>query len=162
MHSLAARHPWRLDIPLLLSFSIVLLAQGLTTPALEIRALFIFRDQHTVVSNIQKLHSDGRTTAALVLAGCSIVYPAVKIAVLLFLWLTPFPARWRRRLVRLIRLMGRWSMLDVFAITALVVGSRTILLLEARPLPGIYIYAAAVFVLMIVTVMMDRLARNGR
>ena len=35
MQSLAARHPWRLDIPLLLSLSIVLLTQGVTTPAMD-------------------------------------------------------------------------------------------------------------------------------
>ena len=61
-----------------------------------------------------------------------------------------------------LRLLGRWALLDVFAITVLVVGSRAIFLLEAKPLTGIYVYAAAVLVLMTATVLMDSLARNGR
>ncbi len=53
-------------------------------------------------------------------------------------------------------------MLDVFAVTALVVGSQTIALLDASPLPGIYVYGAGIFILMIATVLMDRLAHRGR
>ena len=107
MQSLAARHPWRLDIPLLLSLSIVLLTLGVTTPAMEIRALIFWRSEHTILSNIQGFYLEGRYSAAIVLALCSIAYPAVKILALLFLWLTPFPAKWRRRFVRLLRLLGR-------------------------------------------------------
>ncbi|MHC4415394.1 MAG: paraquat-inducible protein A [Planctomycetota bacterium] len=162
MQSLAARHPWRLDLPLLLAASLVLLVQGLTMPAIEIRALIFWRDQHSILSNIQSFHEDGKETAAVVLALCSVAYPAGKIVALFFLWLAPFPARWRSRFVRLLRLLGRWSMLDVFAVTAIVVGSSAIGLLEARPLPGVYVYASSIFTLMIATVLMDRLARHGR
>jgi hypothetical protein len=53
-------------------------------------------------------------------------------------------------------------MLDVLAITALVVGSRSIFLVEAEPLVGIYVYVAAIVLLMLATVLMDRLAGYGR
>ena len=159
---LAAQHPWRLDIPLLLAISFVLVARGLTMPALEIRALIFWRDEYSILSNIEHFHRSGKPTAAVLLAVCSVGYPALKIVALYFLWLAPFSARWRRRLVRALRLLGRWSMLDVFAITALVVGSQTIALIDASPLPGLYVYAAGIFVLMIATVLMDTLARHGQ
>jgi uncharacterized paraquat-inducible protein A len=161
MQSLIARHPRRLDIPLLLGGSLVLLYHGLTMPALEIRALLIFRDEHSILSNIESLYRQGRRPAALTLAGCSVAYPAAKNALLMGLLFVPFPAGGRRALIRLLRLLGRWSMLDVFAVTAIVVGSRVVFLLEARPLPGIYVYAASIFALMLATVLMDRLARRG-
>jgi len=162
MHSLAARHPWRFDVPLMLSVSLVLLAQGLTMPAMQITAFIFWRSEYTIIENILHLYETDRRPAAIVVAVSAVVYPALKIMALFFLWLAPFPARWRRRCVRLLRLLGRWSMLDVMAITVLVVGSSSIFLVEAKPLTGIYVYAAAIFVLMFATVLMDTLARDGR
>lgn len=162
MHSLAARHPWRLDVPLLLCASLVLLAQGLTRPAMQINALLFWQEQYSILSNIARMHRDGRHVPALLLAACSVAYPAIKIVVLFILWMVPFPARSRSRIVRALRLLGRWAMVDVLAVMAIVVVSRTVAFLEARPLPGIYIYAAGIIVLMIATVMIDRLARHVR
>jgi uncharacterized paraquat-inducible protein A len=163
MQPLAARHPWRFDIPLLLSVSLVLLARGLTMPAMEIRTLIFWVDQYSIITNVQNLYRHGKGPAALALTLCSIAYPLLKIAALYFLWLAPFPATWRQRFVHLLRLLGRWSMLDVLAVTALVAGSRSLgFLVDATPLAGIYVYGAAIVVLMLATVMMDTLARHGR
>ena len=102
-------------------------------------------------------------SAALALTLCSVAYPLLKIAALYFLWLAPFPAKGRRRCVHLLRLLGRWSLLDVFAVTALVTGSRSLgFLVDVAPLPGIYVYGASIVLLMIPTITMDRLARHGR
>ena len=162
MHSLASRHPWRLDVPLLLSASLVLLAEGLTMPALQITAFIFWRSEYSIIENIQRLYEGNHRPAAIALAVCSVAYPVPKITLLFAMWLIPAPARWRRGVVRLLRLLGRWSMLDVLAITALVVGSRSIFMVDAQALTGIYVYAAAIFILMLATMLMDRLARNGR
>jgi uncharacterized paraquat-inducible protein A len=162
VQSLAARHPWRLDVPLLLCASLVLLAQGLTRPAMQINALIFWQEQYSILSNIARMYREGRQGPAILLAACSIAYPAFKIAAMLVLWAVPFPARSRSRIVRALRLLGRWAMIDVLAVMAIVLISRTVAFLEARPLPGIYIYAAGIVVLMIATMMVDRLARHGR
>ncbi len=163
MQPLAARHPWRFDVPLLLSISLVLLARGLTMPAMEIRTLIFWVDQYSIITNIQNLLRHGKVPAAAALALCSIAYPALKIAALFFLWLAPFPGTWRRRLVHLLRLLGRWSLLDVLAVTAIVAGSRTLgFLVDVKPMPGIYVYGLSILVLMIATILMDKLARHGR
>jgi uncharacterized paraquat-inducible protein A len=106
---------------------------------MEIRALIFWRDQYSIISNIENFYQHGKMTAAVVLAACSVIYPAFKILALFFLWLAPMPAAWRRVAVRSLRLLGRWSMLDVLTVTAIVVGSRVIGPLDARPLPGIYV-----------------------
>ena len=163
MQPLAARHPWRFDVPLLLSISLVLLARGLTMPAMEIRTLIFWVDQYSIITNIQNFLRHGKVPAAATLAACSIAYPVLKISALFFLWLTPFPVTWRRRLVHLLRLLGRWSLLDVLAVTAIVAGSRTLgFLVDVKPLPGIYVYCLAILMLMIATILMDRLAGHGR
>jgi uncharacterized paraquat-inducible protein A len=162
MQSLASRHPWRLDVPLLLSISLVLIAQGLTMPALEITAFIFWRDEFTILENIQNLYDRNRIPAALLLGATSVAYPALKILAMFFLWLAPFPARWRRWFVHMLRLLGRWSMLDIFALTAIVVGSRVIFLVSARPLIGLYVYGAGILVLTVATLSMDRLATHGQ
>ena len=166
MRSLAQLHPWRLDVPALLGLSLVLLLQGLTQPAMEMKATFLFftlwRDEYSILSNITHFWDEGRFEAAVILAACSVAYPVLKILTLFYLLLAPFPPRMRRGMVRFLRLLGRWSLLDVMAIAAIVLGSRVIFVLEAQPKRGLYIYAAAIFVLMFATVLMDRLAREKR
>ena len=82
-------------MPLLLSAALVLIAQGLTMPALEIRAFIFWRDEFTILENIENLYRKDRLPAALILGAASVAYPAMKILAMFFLWLAPFPARWR-------------------------------------------------------------------
>ncbi len=131
-------------------------------PALEIRALVLLVEDYSILSNIRQLYASGRRDVAITMAACSVVYPATKIVALAFLWMIPFPRRWRSGLIRLLRLLGRWSMLDVVAVSGIVVASRPLgFLFNARALPGIYVYAAAIIALMLATVLLDRLARDG-
>ena len=133
---------------------------------MEMKATFLFfvlwRDEYSILSNISHFWDQGRYEASVILAVCSVAYPLIKILMLFYMLLAPFPPRCRRRVVRFMRLLGRWSLLDVMAVAAIVLGSRVIFVLEARPLRGVYIYAAAIFVLMFATVLMDRLAREKR
>ena len=162
IRSLATRFPRRLDVPLLLGASLVLLLSGLSMPLLETRTLLFWRDEHSIIANIVDMHKEEKLVAAVILASGCVGYPLLKIGALFFLWIVPFPARWRSRCVGLLRLLGRWSMVDVVAVAAIVLASRAIGPMDARPLPGLYLYAAAILVLSVATVLMDRLARRRR
>ena len=70
MHSLAARHPWRFDVPLLLCISLVLLAQGLTMPVMQITAFIFWRSEFTIIENIIHLYETDKRPAAFVRASC--------------------------------------------------------------------------------------------
>ncbi|HWB18835.1 MAG TPA: paraquat-inducible protein A, partial [Phycisphaerales bacterium] len=83
-----------------------------------------------------------------------------KLGLLAFFWLFPFPATWRWRSIRLIRLLGRWGMVDVFAITAILLASQTIGPLHATPRPGLFYYATGILTLMTTGLLMDRMART--
>lgn len=142
--------------------SAVLLAIGLMLPALETRTLIFWRSESSILRNIQQLSADGKETAAAVLTACSIIYPAAKLALLAFFWLFPFPSRWRWRSIQLIRLLGRWGMVDVIAMASIVLASLTIGPLEATPRIGLYVFAAGVLTLMLTGMLMDRMARCRR
>lgn len=159
--SLARRFPRRLDIPFLLVASGVLLGVGITLPALETRTLFFWRDEYSIYMNVMDLSREGRQIAATILAACAIIYPVSKLILLGLFWLFPFPYVWRSRFIRLLRLLGRWSMVDVFAITAIVLGSLTIGPLNASPKIGLFLYSGGIISLMLVSLLMDRLARHG-
>ncbi len=158
--SLARRCPGRIDVPALLLAAAGLLTAGIVLPALETRTLFFWRDEYSVLMNVVELHREGKEVAAMILALCSIVYPASKLVALAFFWVAPFPQRSRFRLIRTLRLLGRWSMLDVFAMTAIVVGSFAIGPVNSTPRPGLYLYAGGILCLMLVTLLMDVLARR--
>lgn len=159
--SLQIRFPNRLDIPALILISAGLIGIGLLTPAVETKALF-WRDEYSILLNVQQMSREGKRTAAVILAVCSIGYPVVKIGLLSFFWLFPFPAKWRSHSIRLIRLLGRWGMVDVFAMTSIVVASFTIGPLKATPKLGLFSYASGILCLMFVGLLMDRLARVKR
>ena len=160
--SLARRYPRRVDIPLLLAASGGLLALGLMLPAMQTRTAFFWRDEYSIYMNVLRMSREGRHTAATVLAICSIAYPLAKLALLGYFWLMPFPAAWRSGIIRLLRLLGRWSMVDVFAMSAIILASMTMGPLDATPKLGLYLYAGGILTLMLTSLLMDRLARGGK
>lgn len=160
--SLARRYPARLDVPLLLILSGGLLYLGLTTPAVETRALLFWRSDYSILVNVLDLSREGKRIAATVLALTAVAYPVCKLLVLLYFWLMPFPHRWRLGAIRFLRWFGRWSMADVFAIATILLASRTIGPLDASPRAGLYFYAGSILLLTVASLLMDRLARRGR
>jgi uncharacterized paraquat-inducible protein A len=159
--SLRRRFRKRLDIPVLLLASAGLISAGLLTPAVKTQALF-WRDEYSILLNVRELSDDGRLAAAAIIALCSVIYPAVKLSLLSFFWLFPFPATWRWRSIQLIRLLGRWGMVDVFAVMTIVLASMTIGPLKATPQLGLFLYTAGMLCLMLVGLLMDRMARGRR
>ena len=159
--SLSRRYPRRIEIPVLLVGAGCLLAAGITLPALETRTLFFWKDEYSIFMNVMQLGRDDRAVAASILALCSIIYPAAKLLTLIYFWVMPFPHTWRARLITLLRAFGRWSMVDVFAVTAIVLASLTIGPLEAEPKIGLFCYAAGIITLMFAGLLMERIAMKG-
>lgn len=160
--SLRKRYCKRWDIPLLLLGSGLLILWGLTLPAVETRTLVLWRNEYSILLNLQNLSREGKQVAATILALCAVVYPAVKLIVLTYFWMAPFPYVWRARVIRVLQLLGRWSMVDVFTVTTIILASLTIGPLEATPRSGLYLYAGGIVTLMLVTIKIEKLARYGR
>lgn len=160
--SLRKRYRQRVDVPLLLLASGALILAGLLLPAFETRTLLLWRSEYSILLNVRSLNQQDKHVAATILALCSVGYPAAKLAALTFFWLFPFPYRWRYRVIALLRMLGRWAMVDVLTIVTVVLASLTVGPLEATPRIGLYLYAAGIMCLMFVALQMDKLARYGR
>ena len=159
--SLRRRYPRRFDIPLLIVASAGLISAGLLMPAVETEVLF-WNDKYSILFNLAQLSREGNHVAATIIAACSIAYPAVKVGLLSFFWLFPFPPTWRWRSIQLVRLIGRWGMVDVFALASIVLASATIGPLKATPKIGLFLYASGILCLMMTGLLMSRLARTKR
>lgn len=149
-------------MPLLLLATGAMLALGLMLPAMQTRTALFWRDEYSIYMNVLRMSREGRQSTAAILAICSIAYPLAKLGLLGYFWLMPFPDRWRAGIIRLLRLLGRWSMVDVFAMSAIILASMTIRPLDATPKIGLYLYAGGILTLMFTALLMDRLARKGK
>ena len=99
---------------------------------------------------------------AIVIGGFSILLPAVKLALALYLWFhAEAGSASLRRALGLLEAAGRWSMLDVFIIALLVVAIRTSLIDDVTVHPGVYVFTAAIVLSLLVVQRMAVLARRA-
>jgi paraquat-inducible protein A len=103
----------------------------------------------TILSGVLYFLRTGSWPLALLIFVASIVVPMVKFVILLFLLLSVrLRSRWRprlrTRLYRLTELVGRWSMVDIFAITLMVAMLHMGSLASVVPRPGAMAFALMV------------------
>jgi len=128
-------------------------------PIMETRSLF-GAQQDTIMSGVVYLWSSGSWVLALVVFIASIAVPLLKMLSLTAL-LIGVQRGWRHqplqraRLYRLLELIGRWSMLDVYVVTILVALVQVQSLALIRPGPGVLAFAAVVILSMLATLSFD-------
>lgn len=108
----------------------------------------------TILSGVIYFMATGSWAIAMIIFIASIMVPLVKLIVLIYLLISvQFKSVWRpadrTRLYHLTEVVGRWSMVDIFAVTVLVALVRmgTLASIEAGP-GGIY-FAAVVVITML-------------
>lgn len=128
-------------------------------PIMETRSLF-GAQQDTILSGVVYLWHSGAWYLALVVFVASILVPMAKILSLLLLLLSvQLGARWqpreRTRLYRLVELVGRWSMLDIYVVTLLVALVQLDALASIQPRAGALAFGAVVVLTMAATASFD-------
>lgn len=103
----------------------------------------------TIMQGVVLLWSPTGWPLSLIVLFASIMIPSVKIISLLYLVFTVRSGsiqspRQRVRLYRLIDVIGRWSMVDVFVVTFTVALIQLQPLMSVNPGPGIFFFAAVV------------------
>jgi paraquat-inducible protein A len=154
-------HFGRWDIPLTWALSIGLLFLGLTRPVIQTQVLIFFRNEHSILESIQAMWEKRRWLLAGLLGVFAIGLPALKLAALALLWVLPMTMRCRKAALVQIRVLSKWSMLDVFVVAVAVVTMQAGILLDVHPRQGLYCFAGSVLLSMIVTLMVERAARRG-
>ena len=105
--------------------------------------------EDTILSGVVYFLQTGSWPLALLIFVASVVVPLAKFVILVFLLLSVrFRSRWRPRrragLYRLTEMVGRWSMVDIFAITLMVAMLRMGSLASVAPRPGAMAFALMV------------------
>jgi paraquat-inducible protein A len=111
-------------------------------------------DSDTIISGVVFLYTSGSWPLALIVLIASVMVPIGKLVALAFLLTTvqrgSFGSnRERTRLYRLVEVIGRWSMLDVFVATFTVALVQLQPLMAVQPGPGVLFFAAVVVLTMI-------------
>jgi paraquat-inducible protein A len=105
--------------------------------------------EDTILSGVGYFLRTGSWPLALLIFVTSVLVPLVKFVILVFLLLSVrFHSRWRprqrARLYRLTEMVGRWSMVDIFAITLMVAMLQMGSLASVVPRPGAMAFAVMV------------------
>lgn len=103
----------------------------------------------TILSGVLLLYRTGSWHLALLVLIASVMIPLAKLGALSYLLVTvqrgsPRNRRDRARLFRMVDVIGRWSMLDVFVVTYTVALIRFQPLMVITPSPGVLFFAAVV------------------
>jgi paraquat-inducible protein A len=112
-------------------------------------------EANTILGGVISLYSTGSWFLALIVFIASIVIPLAKLAVLAYLLvgvqrgLLPAGNRDRTRLFRAVEFIGRWSLLDVFAVSFVAAVLQLEPVLSAQLGPGIPYFAAVVILTML-------------
>ena len=115
---------------------------------------FAGRESDTIMQGVVLLWSPTGWPLSLIVLFASIMIPSAKITALLYLIFTvrrgsmQTPGQ-RVRLYRLVEVIGRWSMVDVFVDTFTVALIQLQPLMSVEPAPGLFFFAAVVILTML-------------
>ena len=117
-------------------------------------------DADTIMGGVVFLYTSGSWPLALAVLVASVMIPIGKLMALTYLLITvqrgvPGSDRDRTRLYRLVEVIGRWSMLDVFVDTFTVALVQLQPLMSVKPGPGVVFFAAVVVLTMLAAMSFD-------
>jgi len=157
--SLRAQFPKRHEIPALLAVGAVLLPLGLTLPTVALSAMAgISGATYSVITGALNLAKGGNVLLALLIFTFSLMFPILKLGRLSAVWFHGMEPDRRERALHALRILGKWSMLDVFVAVSLVGAIQFGFLATATQRIGIYVFSTGVLACMIATILESRLA----
>ena len=127
----------------------VCLALGISLPIIQLTKFGIWTTEHSLLSTVNVLASEGQTFLGAIVLIFSIILPVAKLLYLLMVSTLP-PAEIARQNRRLHALewLGKWSMHDVLVLALTIFFVKSHGIYDATSLYGVYFFTAAV-VLMI-------------
>ena len=125
--------------------ALLLYPAAVTLPVLRVRQLG-HAHETGVLGGIADLIADGSLVLGLLVLVCSVLIPLVKLLGLLLLSTRRIQvsARYRGRLWGLIEWTGRWGMLDVLLVAAVVAMVKIGEVVDIQPGPGVVLFATVV------------------
>lgn len=148
---------WRCGLYLVAAYALYVPANALPVMYTE---QFFNQRADTILSGVLLLWATGAWPLAAIVFVASILVPLAKLLALTHLLLgVELGSRWSRRrrtrLYRVVRTVGRWSMLDIFVAAVLAAAVRIESIASVRPGPGALAFAAVVVLTMLASQAFD-------
>ncbi|KLN59235.1 hypothetical protein WH96_18610 [Kiloniella spongiae] len=144
-------------MPVLLLVALGTLFAGLTIPILRVEKFFLFEDLISISGAIGQLADSGEYLIAVIILLFSVIFPTLKILVANYIWRArSVDHKSVRRAVKLIDLLGKWSMLDVFIVGMIVISAKSSGMANATSQPGMYYFGASVICSMVAVILLKR------
>ena len=147
---------------LALAGALALLVAGWTWPMMTVSRFVWLEDEVSLLNATRALYGQGDWLLFGVLAVFAFAFPVAKMLAALWIFLI-VDARHRAlpRVLDLLDVLGRWSMLDVFVAALLVVAVQASLVSEVTLHAGLYLFTAAVMLSIATTQRLRVLARRA-
>jgi uncharacterized paraquat-inducible protein A len=129
----------------------VLLVLGLVLPVVTLEELAVQRHTYSVLSGVYAMLTSDEVFLGLIILCFSVIFPMAKLGTLVYLWYGAMEVERRRRWVRWLRTLGKWSMLDVFVVILFVGAVRLGILAKATAHVGILVFAGAILLSLVAT-----------
>lgn len=137
--------------------SLVLVALGLTQPALTVSAFWVYDTQISIFQGIQSFFNQGQVALGLLVLVVSVVFPILKILISLAALLVAQPGKvGTERLLTGLIWLGKWSMTDVFVFALMVLVLNGQIISSADIHQGVALFAAGVLLSAVGTSMVRR------
>ena len=136
----------------LLYFATLLLIIGVSSPLMTLSKFMLLSQSFSVLSGSLELLLGGHFFLFIIIAGFSIVLPALKLLVLRRL-LSPEKSSSMalKRALHLMHDYGRWAMLDVMVVAVLVVTVKLGAITSIEIHFGLYVFGVATLLIMLIT-----------
>lgn len=160
---LRAFYPRLTLISLLWGSSVVSLITGLSLPLITVEKTIFWRhwgNNYSVFTGVVELAKHGDLLLAVVIFFFSMIFPFAKLFTLAFIWYRPLTDEERVKTLHWMGVLGKWSMLDVFAVAILIVAAKMRSLTEIQPQSGVYFFGLSIILAMLTTMWVDRLANQ--
>ncbi len=124
--------------------NLVLLVVAWFLPIMTLTKFWFWSDRVSLWETASGLLLQGEILLFLIVAGFSMIFPAVKLLAAGWVWARVDAASpGGSRAVRLMEALGRWSMIDVFVVALIVVAVKVSLVTDVGVHSGVYVFAAA-------------------
>ncbi len=161
--SLRDTYPHRIDVPLLIGICVTVLLIGLSLPLITVEKTIFWRhweNHYSVMAGVLELAKHGDFLLAVIIFFFSMVFPFAKLLTLSVIWFRKLSDEQRKITLHWLGVLGKWSMLDVFAVAILVVAAKLRSLTQVEPQIGVYLFGLAIILSMLTTMRIERLAKR--
>ena len=139
----------------------VCLALGITLPVIRLTQYMFWSSQHSLLSTVEVLLTDGQLFLGLTVLVFSIIFPVLKLLYLLLVSTLPHEEilrqRWR---LRALEWLGKWSMHDVLVLALMIFFIKSQGVYDATSLNGVYFFTAAIVLMILAYAWLPAVAKD--